>query len=301
MPRDWEAWLQTAAQPASATEEAERDRTVERIRRAIANSTEIGTSDVRVYVKGSYANNTNVRRDSDVDVAVEWTRWFHVDTIEATRGMTPQQLGYNPVTGGPTPAEFRAQVERAMFARFPIGTVNATGDKAITVSRGPDSLDADVVPCFEMHRFDAPGVFHVGHRIHPRSGGFIDNFPQQNLDNGRAKNTRTNRRYKQVVRCLKRLEGELVAQGKIQREYPGYLVECLLYNVPDAVFTQHTALLPTLRSCLAILWGGLREDETYNSWVEVNELLWLFRGQSHRSPQEALTMIGAAWQEIGVI
>ncbi len=34
---------------------------------------------VRVYVKGSYANNTNVRRDSDVDIAVEWTA-----TIEVT-------------------------------------------------------------------------------------------------------------------------------------------------------------------------------------------------------------------------
>ncbi|HEV3479558.1 MAG TPA: hypothetical protein VG144_08925 [Gaiellaceae bacterium] len=47
-------------------------------------------------MKVSYASNTNVRRDADVDVAIEWTRWFYVSTIEATRGLTPDELGYNP-------------------------------------------------------------------------------------------------------------------------------------------------------------------------------------------------------------
>ena len=74
----------------------------------------------------------------------------------------------------------------------------------------------------------------------------------------------------------------------------------MLYNVPDLVFTKEAKLLPTLRGCLAILWGGLREEATYNSWEEVNELLMLFRGHSERSPQEALTMVWAAWQEIGI-
>jgi hypothetical protein len=302
MPRDWEAWLSTAAQPASATEEAERDRTVARITGAIEASAEISNGDVRVYVKGSYANNTNVRRDSDVDVAVEWTRWFYVSTIEATRGLTPDQLGYNPIDAGPTPAEFRARVERAMVASFGAGGVDTTGNKAITVSRGPGSLDADVVPCFELHRYDAPAVYHVGHRIFPRLSGSIDNFPRQNLDNGRAKNNRTNRRYKQIVRCLKRLEGELVADGKIAREYPGYLVECLLYNVPDIYFTSEPTLHQTLRNGLSFLWGGLRETDRYEAWLEVNELLRLFRGWSTvtRNPQEALTMVDAAWTEIGV-
>lgn len=303
MARDWESWLQTAARPASPTEEAERDRTLERIRNAIANSTEIPSASVRIYVKGSYASNTNVRRDSDVDVAVEWTEWAYVSTIPQTKDMTPEQLGYTPLTvsRGPTPTEFRAQVERALGAAFPFSSVDTSGDKAINVTRGTGTLDADVIPCFELHRYDAPGVHHVGHRIFPKSGGSIDNFPQHNLDNGRAKNTRTNRRYKQIVRCLKRLEGELVAEGKIPREYPGYLVECMLYNVPDGYFTADARLHPTLRSCLISLWGGLREPETYNEWHEVNELLMLFRGWTgKRDSAEALQMVDAAWSAIGI-
>ena len=73
--RDWEAWLAAASAPASATEEAQRDRTETRIRDAIARAPDIPSS-VRVYAKGSYANNTNVRRDADVDIAVEWTDTF---------------------------------------------------------------------------------------------------------------------------------------------------------------------------------------------------------------------------------
>jgi tRNA nucleotidyltransferase (CCA-adding enzyme) len=46
-------------------------------------------SSVRVYAKGSYANNTNVRRDADVDIAVEWNETIKVDSWRDTAGMTP--------------------------------------------------------------------------------------------------------------------------------------------------------------------------------------------------------------------
>src|SRR5688572_16642530 len=105
MARDWETWLQTAARPASPTEEAERDRTVERVKRAIESSVDIPSTSVSVYVKGSYASNTNVRRDSDVDVAVEWIEWAYVSKTRSTRDMTPEQLGFTPVQAGPTPSE----------------------------------------------------------------------------------------------------------------------------------------------------------------------------------------------------
>jgi hypothetical protein len=48
MARDWESWLQTAARPASETEEAKRDRTEQRIREAIQASSELPSS-VRFY------------------------------------------------------------------------------------------------------------------------------------------------------------------------------------------------------------------------------------------------------------
>jgi hypothetical protein len=163
MPRDWESWLRTATRPASETEEQARDRTEQRIKTAIAASDELPSS-VRVYAKGSYANNTNVRGDADVDVAVEWTQEFKVNTWGPTDGMTAAQLGHTPVAQMISPSEFRAQVERALIAAF-ASAVDTTGDKAIDVAAGTNTLDADVVPCIQMWRYDAPYEYHVGHRL----------------------------------------------------------------------------------------------------------------------------------------
>jgi hypothetical protein len=294
MPRDWESWLRTATRPASATEEQARDRTEQRIKNAIAASDELPSS-VRVFVKGSYANNTNVRGDADVDVAVEWTQEFKVNTWGPTEGMTAAQLGYTPVAHMISPYEFRAQVERALIAAFG-SAVDTTGDKAIDVAAGTNTLDADVVPCIQMWRYDAPLRYHVGHRLFPNSGGWIDNYPEQNLTNGRTKNNNTGGRYKDMVRAIKRLEAELVEDGTLAEEYPGYLVECLTYNVPNDLFGTAT-LLADLLEVFNFLWHGLRDPSTYNEWLETSNLLFLFQGSS-RNPTDAFLFIDAAWRKV---
>lgn len=296
MARNWESWLQTAAQPASATEEAKRDRTEQRIRQAIQVSNEIPTS-VRVYVKGSYKTNTNVRQDADVDVCVEWTDSFYVSTWGQTEGMGPAELRYTPTTNPMTPTDFRARVERALLRQFGSAMVDTSGDKAIDVAAGSNTLDADVVPCFKMHRYDTPDRYVVGQRLFPKRGGWIDNFPQQNYDNGVAKNTATSRRYKQIVRCIKRLEAEFFEEGRIPREYPGYLIECLVYNVPNWKF-DHATLYTDMQLVLDYLWDATNSQEEADKLEEVNELLMIFRGRRDRVPKNAHAFIDTAWRHI---
>lgn len=298
MARDWEAWLATASGPASPTEEQERDRTEKRIRDAIVAARDLPSS-VRVYAKGSYANNTNVRRDADVDVAVEWNETIKVNTWGNTAGMTPAQLGYTPVDEAMTPQEFRRRVERAVMMAFGSGAVDATPDKHIGVAAGTGTLDADVVPCFALNRYDAPRVAHRGHRIYPKSGGFVDNYPKQNYDNGVAKNKATGRRYKEIVRCVKRLVGELCDDRVIPRDYPGYLLECLVYNVPNERF-GHNRRYDDMQGALRYLWNGLRDQGVYLAWHEPSELLMLFRGRPDRIARNALNVIETAWQRIGI-
>jgi hypothetical protein len=293
--RDWETWLATASGPASPTEEEERDRTEARIRDAIRVANYLPSS-VRVYAKGSYANNTNVRRDADVDVAVEWNNTIKVGTWGDTAGMTAQQLGYTPVVEPVTPQEFRRLVERALIEAFGGGTVDTTPDKGIGVAAISTTLDADVVPCFALNRYDAPRVFVRGHRIYPKSGGHVDNYPQQNYDNGVKKNSWTNRRYKEIVRCLKRLVGELREDGAISRDYPGYLLECLVYNVPNDRF-GYTRRYDDMVAALAFLREGLQYG-AHEGWKEPSELLMLFRGRPDRVPKNALNVIDEAWNRI---
>jgi hypothetical protein len=295
MARDWEAWLGTAARPASKSEEEERASLTARIKTAIAASGEIPSS-VRVYGKGSYENNTNVRRDADVDIAVEWTEQFKVLTWGDTEGMTAEQLGYMPVDHIISGAEFRAQIERALIAAFG-SIVDTSGDKAIDVEGVTANLDADVVPCIQMRRYDAPNVYHVGHRLFPKSGGWTDNYSAQHLENGRAKNIATGGRYKDMVRAVKRLEAEMVEDGTLAREYPGYMVECLAYSVPNERFGA-AALLDDLNQVFNFLWEGLRDPNVYGAWVEVNGLRFLFYDGSPHSEQVAFSFIDAAWRRV---
>jgi hypothetical protein len=294
---NWESWLATASAPASTTEEAERDRTEKRIRDAVRTASDLPSS-VRVYAKGSYANNTNVRRDADVDVAVEWNETFKVMKWGKTLGMTAEQLGYNPVTEPLTHQDFRGRVERALVRIFGASLVDASPDKCIGVAAGTGTLDADVVPCFALNRYDAPYDARRGHRLFPKSGGHVDNYPKQNYDNGVTKNNATGRRYKEIVRCCKRLEGELLDAGAIPRDYPGYLIESLVYNVPNDHF-GHSRRYDDMRAALAYLWNGLRKESTYVEWTEPSELKMLFRGRSDRIPGNAFNLADQAWKAMG--
>lgn len=186
--RDWKTWLRNAAVGPSDAEKDRRDRTERRIREAIAASPGIPGSDVRVFAKGSYANNTNVRLDADVDIAVEWTGWFYTAKEFEAKGLENSDLqlvDIPPDTPPSTSADWRSRVERALVDAFG-SSVDSSGDKAVTVAGDAATLDADVVPCYRLRRYDSKTVFNEGIRLFPKSGGRIDNWPQQNLENGRA-------------------------------------------------------------------------------------------------------------------
>jgi len=68
-----EETLQGWTTPSSATEQEKQERTERMIRHAVDEHGPFAGCSLRVYAKGSYANNTNVRADSDVNNALIWT------------------------------------------------------------------------------------------------------------------------------------------------------------------------------------------------------------------------------------
>src|SRR5438105_3175799 len=85
MARDWDSALQAWVKPASATQDEKRKHTEREIAEAIRSSG-LAAGAIRVFAKGSYANSTNVRQDSDVDVAVEYHYMLFSDYSEDLRG-----------------------------------------------------------------------------------------------------------------------------------------------------------------------------------------------------------------------
>ena len=71
-----EATLELWTKPASDTEEQKIENTINMIKSAINASSEFDDLTVEIFVQGSYANNTNVRTNSDVDVCVMLTSTF---------------------------------------------------------------------------------------------------------------------------------------------------------------------------------------------------------------------------------
>jgi predicted nucleotidyltransferase len=294
--RDWERWLKNSVGPASATEQVDAERTQNRIRRAIEADNRL-KGNVRIFVKGSYANNTNVRQDSDVDIAVEWNSWAYISRSNQAKNLSWAELGVVTSDHELNPAQYRRWVEEALLSAFGSSAVDTSGNKAITVSRGSSTLDADVVPCFQHLRYDAPnGEPHVGIRLYPKTGGPIENWPDQNRINGNAKNVSTKRRYKQIVRALKRLENDMLKRGVISKEVHGFFIECLLYNLGDDVF-EPWSLKQTMLNVLARLWNEINDGKD-TDWVEVNNLKWLWRGGQTWTSAEAAAFALAAWNEI---
>jgi len=211
-----------------------------------------GTSVVRgrnldVFLQGSYRNATNIRTDSDVDVVVLSHEAFTRDTarlIAVQREAEARDFALLPGATYPW-ADFRRDVLASLRAYYGAAGVRE-GNRAIEVDGGNGRLTADVVPAIEHRVYTSYGVTLAVPRTHvdgiafwDRAGNQVVNFPKQHIDNGQAKNAlgRANGNYKPTVRMFKNARRYLVERGRLgQVVAPSYFVECLLYNVPDALF-----------------------------------------------------------------
>lgn len=216
-------------------------------------------SSIKVYAKGSYANKTNVRADSDVDVVVENQHVLYFDYFPRDSAPTPDHHA-DSYTGPWNASNWREEVRLAMVNTFGSGDVDTSGEVAITIAEVSGSRpSADVVPSFDYRRYDTPDrrVSHVGSRVFKQTGGWVDNFPDQQKANGITKDGSTGGRYKKYVRALKNAENYLAEQGAID-ELPSYFMECLVWNVPNADLTLGSALDQGFRNTLAYLYNHLR-------------------------------------------
>ena len=297
MTRDWEDTFSTWGASPSAAEQTRAENAARSVRKAIGSSSELSTKSVEVFTQGSYANRTNVREDSDVDVCVLYTGAFFPD-YSLSEALSNEALGYGTSRYGY--GEFKDDVEAALVSYFGHREV-VRGKKAFDVHANAHRLDADVVPCFEHRRILGSLRSHwqeAGTELHPDDGGIIVNWPQQNYDNGVRKNSDTGRRFKALVRILKRLRNEMADRGyAAANPIPSFLIECLIWNVPNEAF-GHSTLTSDLRYAIAHLWNNTRSDEACKDWGEINEHKFLFRGQKW-TRVEVNTFLQAAWDYVG--
>lgn len=194
----------------------------------------------KVFLQGSYGNDTNIYAESDVDVVIRYDGAFFHDI--KTRPLDEQVVFHQtfPNAGGYRYGEFKAHVTNALVSKF--GEAVKPGKKAIRIEGNGNRRNADVIVAFEYRRYYRfKGVFdesHVTGMCFFGSGGKqIANYPIRHSENLTKKHQDTNGKFKPMVRIFKNARSKLVADGLIPKgSAPSYYVEGLLYNVPNDRF-----------------------------------------------------------------
>jgi hypothetical protein len=306
MPTISEEQLSAWTKPAFNNEDQKRSDTERMIREAIKGHALLRTLPVDVYAKGSYRNNTNVRRDSDVDVAVEYTGIMfsdygpntNRDEVWRARNLSAYDGPFRKADGVTDIGQFKDAVGDALVSAFGSAAVTRS-NKVFTVRESTRSLAADVVPSASYRHFFSPASFNDGIRLLPDRfpGHHIHNYPQQHYDKGVQKNENTSRRYKCVVRILKNLENRMVNDGA-SPVVASYLIESLVFNTPNQQFSNGGTWGQHARNVLGYIWEATEAVDCEKSWTEANDIKYLFHVWQKWNREEARAFVHAAWQYV---
>ena len=297
MSRNWESTFSSWAQGPSATEQERADNAERQIRQAIQASDKLKNREIRVFTQGSYRNRVNVRQDSDVDVGVlcfdTYFPEYPDDNVKAelAKSFTPATYEY---------ATFKNELEEALVSRFGRDAVSR-GSKSFDIKANTYRVESDVAAFFEHRRYTSATHYLSGVEMIPDDfkPPMVRNWPEQHYQNGVAKNDTTHRRYKRVVRILKKLSNEM-AENNIQsaKDAPSFLVECLVFNAENSCF-NYTTYKSMVRAVLAYLFNNTMRDEQCSEWGEVSELKYLFRASQPWTRAGVHQFLSDAWDYIG--
>jgi len=303
--RDWENSFASWAKPPSDTEQERCERVIRAIRAAVTSSSKLQGKKVLVFIQGSFRNRVNVRQESDVDVGVLLYDYF---LSQYPEGKT--NADFNNSDANYPFSQFKDELEEALVEHF--GRAKVTrGNKAFDIKATASQVEADVVPFFEFRQYWENGTYRAGVALIPDNGSpRIENYPERLVDhwpsmplhyeNGVTKNDETSRRFKGMVRILKKLRVELEGRNSAEAEaVPGYLLECLVWNSPNWCL-NHDTWEERVQSVLRFLWQNTSEDTLCDKWCEVDAIKYLFHPLQPWTREQAHAFINAAWDYVGV-
>lgn len=192
------------------------------------------------YLQGSYGNDTNVYRDSDVDVVIKLDAVFYRDISRLT---TEDRSTYEKAMSGSVTYDyfsFKKEVSDWLIQRY--GAAVKPGKKAIFIKGENNRRDVDVLVAAAFRRYYSYKVaktddFIEGICFFLPDGKLIENYPKRHSANCTAKHQATNQWFKPTVRVFKNMRNRMIERGELAEGIaPSYYLEGMLYNVPDDQF-----------------------------------------------------------------
>lgn len=288
-----EQTLQSWTAALSQAEEQRAENAIKMVRSAIDNYDELSSKDIDVFTQGSFANNTNVRSESDVDVCVMLKDTFHFDLPD---GKTRENYGFAPSTT--TFFEYRNMVKNALQQKFKSEYV-VDGNKSLKIDENTYHVKADVVPAFQLRNYYYwnsldPKKFVEGTWFMSLSGKEVKNYPKEHVKNGVSKNNETNYEYKKLVRIMKHIRNEMVDDKKCDGDkISSFLVENLVWNIPSLTITNCSSWTETVKQAIIYLYNAIKSGG-HDQWTEVSKMLYLFKNRKWTA-QDAKQWLCDVW------
>lgn len=283
--------LTSYTKPPSKTEETKLKNSESSVRDAISSNEKLKKKSTETFGQGSYANNTNVRLNSDIDINVCYTGGFF---YTLPKEKTKEELGLtNPATY--TYTEFKDDVEQALVDKFGRSDVKRN-DKCITIVANSTRIETDVVPTWEYRRFKNNGSYTVGTKFRTDKSKWIENFPKQHIANGIDKNSKTSRRFKRLTRLHRKLRYKMIDDGEnVSDNITSFLLECLVWNTPNRIMNDYDTWEERLKESIRYIYQNTKEQADCKEWGEVSELFYLFHSERKWSYSDVNNYMQELW------
>lgn len=195
--------------------------------------------DFKVFLQGSYGNDTNIFAESDVDVVIQLNDVYFSDvTLLTPADKAAYDQAFVPATYSYD--QYRSDVVSVLTGRF--GADVRNGHKAIVVAANGNRRKADVIAATQYRRYSKfrsayDSSYDEGICFFTSERQQIVNYPKQHSENLTIKHQASNAWLKPMIRILKNMRRKLVADGVLSVGMaPSYYLEGLLYNVPSGKF-----------------------------------------------------------------
>jgi hypothetical protein len=273
-----ESQLTTWSHQGSITQSSDTYNAVKKV--LTANTTPYATKSFRVFLQGSYGNDTNIYAESDVDIVIVLDDCFHSDLESLTE---PEKAAYKQafVDANYRHADFKRDVVSVLKDAY--GADVDVGDKAVAIAANGSRRKTDVIVAVQFRRYSvfrsaSDSRYEEGICFFNSAGERIANYPKQHSANLTSGHQSASGWLKPMVRILKNLRSKLVSDGKIKSgTAPSYYLEGLLYNVPIKHFGGNYQ--DSLQCVLD--WYASLDQAGKNNLVCANEQYYLLRDNSH--------------------
>ena len=222
----------------------------------------------KVFLQGSYGNDTNIYAESDVDIVIRLDDCFHSDLESLSDDeKSAYKQAFSDATY--THADFKRDVLSVLEGQY--GSAVKAGDKAIAIDASGSRRKSDVIVATQFRRYfkfrsASDSEYVEGICFFNSAGERIANYPKQHSANLTAKHQASSQWLKPMARVFKNMRSRMVEDGLIKAGIaPSYYIEGLLYNVPNEKLTT------SYQDCVVNTLNWYRQEASKSDLVCANE------------------------------